>query len=265
MTTPAAPSTEAIEPLRYPDHTHLPCGPGEAARPYKPLPTHKDLPDKDGAFVRNTQEPHQSALLEQSLSPVLRRLHPNHDYFIGMDTGLYWRIIEPPLRGCKAPDWFLVRGVPHLLDGDLRRSYVLWQEHIAPLIILEYAADGTAQEHDRTPLEGKFWVYEQAIHPSIYGIFEWNSGRLEVFHRVEDQLDPMLPNENGRYPISPLGVELGVWRGRYNDFDDLPWLRWWDAAGNLLPTPGEMAQQAHQKTERLATKLRALGVDPDQP
>ena len=255
MTPPVVP--EAAEALTYPDHTHLPSAPGEKARPFKPLPTHKDLPDKDGAFVRNTQEPYQSALLEESLQPVLRRLHPEGDYFIGMDTGLYWRIIEPPLRGCKAPDWFLVRGAPHLLDGEMRRSYVLWQEHIAPLIILEYATDGTAQELDRTPWEGKFWVYEQMVHPPFYGIFEWDMGRLEMFHLTEGGLAPMPANEHGRYPIAPLGVELGVWRGRYSDFD-VPWMRWWDAEGKLLPTRGEEA-------ERLAAKLRALGVDPDQP
>lgn len=262
MTTPTV--SDAAEPLKYPDHTHLPSAPGEKARPFKPLPTHKDLPYEDGAFVRNTQEPYQSALLEESLAPVLRRLHPQGDYFIGKDTGLYWRIIEPPLRGCKAPDWFLVRGVPHALDGEMRRSYVLWQEHIAPLIILEYATDGTAQELDRTPWEGKFWVYEQVVHPPMYGIFEWDTGRLEVFHQVNERLEPMPANESGRYPVAPLGVELGVWRGRYSDFE-APWLRWWDAAGHLLPTPEEQVEEAHQRAERLAAKLRALGVDPERP
>jgi Uma2 family endonuclease len=268
MTTPIVP--EAVEPLTYPDHTHLPSAPGEKARPYKPLPDHTQLPDKDGAFVRNIQEPHQSALLLESLLPVLRRLHPENDYFVGMDTGLYWRIIEPPLRGRKAPDWFYVPGVPHLLKGQRRRSYVLWQEHIAPLVLLEYASGDGAEERDRTPWEGKFWVYEQIVRPSVYGIFEWGTGRLEMFHLVEDRFVPMPANEHGRYPIGPLGVELGVWHGRYNEYD-APWLRWWDAEGIMLQAPGEEAERLKQQVdesrllaERLAVKLRALGVDPTQ-
>jgi hypothetical protein len=36
----------------------------------------------------------------------------------------------------------------------------------------------------------------------------------------------------------------------------LPWLRWWDAAGNLLLTGDERA-------DRLAAKLREMGGDPD--
>ena len=47
-----------------------------------------------------------------------------------------------------------------------------------------------------------------------------------------------------------------IWQGKYADYE-LPWLRWWDAQGNLLPT-GE------EKTVRLAEKLKSLGVDPDQ-
>jgi len=269
MTAPAVPET--VEPLKYPDHTHLPYEPGDRTLPFRPLPDHKQLPDKDGSFVRNTQEPFQSALLTESLLPVLGRLHPDEDYFIGLDTGLYWRIIEPPLRGVKAPDWFLVRGVPHLLNGEMRRSYVMWQEFIAPQLILEYASGNGSEERDRTPWEGKLWVYEQVVRPAFYGIFTWETGRLEMFHLLEQRLEPMSPNEHGRFPIRPLEVELGVWRGRYAAFE-APWLRWWDAAGNLIPTPGEraeqagrQAEQARQQAERLAAKLRALGVDPEQP
>jgi hypothetical protein len=66
----------------------------------------------------------------------------------------------------------------------------------------------------------------------------------------------LLPaNERGHYPIAPLGVELGIWQGRYKNVE-LPWLRWWDEQGNLLLTGEERA-------ERLAAQLRALGVEID--
>ena len=94
-----------------------------------PLPDHSELPDKDGVPERNSLEPWQSALLSETLDPVLRRLRPSGDYFIGQDCGIYWEKTDPAPLGCKAPDWYLVVDVPRLLDGQMRRSYVLWQEY----------------------------------------------------------------------------------------------------------------------------------------
>ena len=80
----------------------------------------------------------------------------------------------------------------------------------------------------------------------------------------------MSPNQRGHYPIAPLGVELGIWQGTYLGVE-LPWLRWWDAQGNLLLSGTEKAQQAESKleqerlrAERLADRLRAMGIDPEQ-
>jgi hypothetical protein len=53
-----------------------------------------------------------------------------------------------------------------------------------------------------------------------------------------------------------------LWQGRYQDVE-LPWLRWWDLQGNLLPTSEERAEQQAKRIERLATQLRARGVEPE--
>src|SRR4051812_38405367 len=82
------------------------------------LPTHLDLPDKDGAIVENWQEHPQGILLTDSILPVVDRLFPNKNCGIGQGSGIYWRITDPALRGALAPDWFLVPGVHRLLvDG----------------------------------------------------------------------------------------------------------------------------------------------------
>jgi hypothetical protein len=76
-------------------------------------------------------------------------------------------------------------------------------------------------------------------------------------------------NERGHYPIEPLGVELGIWQGVYQN-QEWPWLRWWDIGGNLLLTAEERleqerqekelaqqrAEQERQRAERLAEQLR---------
>jgi Uma2 family endonuclease len=234
-----------------------------------PLPDHKQLPETDGSIVQNVQEHPQSILLTDSITPVLAAVYPDGQYAIGQDSGIYWRLTTPPLDGCKAPDWFLVPGVPPLLDGEVRRSYVMWQEIEAPLVLIEFVSGDGSEERDRTPFTGKFWVYERGIRAPYYAIFEVERDRVEVYELKASRYRRMQPNERGHFPIEPLGVELGLWHGPYRNMD-LPWLRWWDAKGNLLPTSEERAAttearllQEQKRNERLAERLRALGVDPD--
>jgi hypothetical protein len=95
----------------------------------------------------------------------------------------------------------------------------------------------------------------------------------------------MTPNERGHYPITPMQVELGLWRGIVLNQPEQLWLRWWDLDGNLLLTGHEQAErerqekeqalqqleQERQKRHQLAQQLKsltpeqlqALGIDPE--
>jgi Uma2 family endonuclease len=234
------------------------------------LPDHTQLPDSDGTFVKNFQEHPQSILLTESIWSKLEQLHPDGQFAIGQDSGIYWRITEPPQRGAEAPDWFYVANVPSTLDGQMRRSYVLWQEIVAPSIVIEFVSGNGEEERDQTPYKGKFWVYEQAIRVPFYAIYEVQKSSVEVYHLLEGKYQLMSANERGHYYIPPLGVELGLWQGIYKNVE-LPWLRWWDEQGKLLPTPEEVAieerqraEQEKQRADRLAAKLRDLGVNLDE-
>ena len=248
-------------------------------------PDHTQLPESDGTFVKNFQEHPQSILLTDSITPVLQRIHPDANYCIGQDSGIYWRLTDPLERGAEAPDWFYVPNVPPTLDGQLRRSYVMWQELIAPLVVLEFVSGNGAQERDRTPLlrsgqqetkPGKFWIYENVIRPAFYGIYEVSKASVEVYYLMENRYRLVAANERGHYPIEPLGVELGIWQGRYQNVD-LPWLRWWDSEGNLLLAGSERADveqqradveqqradRAEQELETLRAQLRSAGIQPE--
>ncbi|GAX39481.1 hypothetical protein NIES4075_04370 [Tolypothrix sp. NIES-4075] len=241
-----------------------------------PFPDHTQLPESDGTFVKNWQEHPQSILLTDSITPVLKQLHPDGEYCIGQDLGIYWRLTDPPEKGALSPDWFYVGNVPPLLDGLTRRSYVLWREFIAPLIALEFVSGNGSEERDKTPWTGKFWIYEQVIHPAFYGIYEVKKASVEVYKLIGGQYQLLTANERGHYPIAPLGVELGIWQGEYQNAE-LPWLRWWDLQGNLLLSGDERAEQESQRAEqesqraeqerqradRLTAQLRSLGVEPE--
>jgi hypothetical protein len=71
-----------------------------------------------------------------------------------------------------------------------------------------------------------------------------------------------VPFLHSKTPILPLGVELGIWQGRYMN-QTFPWLRWWDSQGNLLLAGEERAEREQQRAAQFAAKLRELGVDPD--
>lgn len=225
------------------------------------LPDHTELPEEDGTFVQNFHEHPQSVLLTETLWPILQTLHPDGQFTIGQDSGIYWRITEPLEKGAIAPDWFYVPDVPPTLNGVIRRSYVMWQEHVAPLIVMEFVSATDGGERDRTPGDGKFWIYEKAIHAPFYVIYDADKGLVDVYTLSEGRYQPVAPNERKHFPIPRLGIELGIWRGKYKNMH-LPWLRVWDAQGNLLPTPEERATQEAQRAERLAAKLRELGIDP---
>jgi Uma2 family endonuclease len=216
------------------------------------FPDHTQLPESDGTFVKYFQEHPQSVILTDSIDPVLRHLHPDGQYAIGQDCGIYWRETEPPEKGAEAPDWFYVPGVPARIEGQIRRSYVLWREFITPTIVLEFASGDGSEERDRTPLAcsiegetirpGKFWVYEQVMRIPYYGIYQITHETLEVYHLVDTSYQRIAPNERGHYPIAPMQVELGLWRGSYSSHTDELWVRWWDKNGNLLLTGQEAAE-----------------------
>jgi len=239
------------------------------------FPDHTQLPESDGTFVKNFQEHPQSLILTDSIGQILQQRHPDGQYAIGQDCGIYWRETEPAEQGAEAPDWFYVPNVPPNIDGQVRRSYVLWREHIAPLIALEFASGNGDEERDRTPLSrtdegvvtkpGKFWVYERVMRIPYYGIYQVNNGRLEVYRLIDGYYQLLELNQRGHFPIAPLGVELGLWQGSYQN-QTMLWLRWWDEEGNLLLIGDERAQlerlRGEQQRERAEQeRLRAESAE----
>jgi Uma2 family endonuclease len=267
--------------------------PAKIARSAAPrLPDHTQLPAEDGSIVHNFEELKQSMLLTDCLEPVLEQRHPDGRYCIGQDTGIYWRLPapgEPPGEAAVAPDWFYVPGVAPGPEGRIFRSYVMWQEKKPPLVLLEYVSGSGREERDRTPLIGKFWIYEQRVRAPYYGIYEAEKARLDMHRLVKGHYRRQRPNSRGHYFIKPLGVELGLWKGRFLN-KTMPWLRWFDRQGRLLPygrdearqerwekelalRRAEQERQARERAEqvvdeqkmrieRLAEQLRALGVEP---
>ncbi len=99
---------------------------------------------------------------------------------------------------------------------------------------------------------------------------------MQAFRLVEGRYQRAELTE-GRLVIPEIELSLGLWRGSYEDIEHL-WLRWMTVSGDLIPLPIEelaaaqqiaknaerRAQDAQQRAEKLAARLRELGIDPEQ-
>lgn len=103
-----------------------------------------DLPSEDPEEPGLPDEYH--ALQPQLLSRALRVLATLADQlFSASDLNLYYDPRHPLWH--KRPDWFLVVGVPRLYQSrDLRESYVIWDEKVTPLLVVEFLSPGTDAE-----------------------------------------------------------------------------------------------------------------------
>jgi Uma2 family endonuclease len=254
------------------------------------LPTMHDLPSDDPLEPGLPDEFHglQPQLLAETLN--LTGYAPS-EMFCAFDLNLYY---DPEHTGWyKRPDWFLAVGVPRLYGGkSSRSSYVIWDEKVPPVIVVEFLSPGTEAEDlgrfapkPTTPKPGKppgkFTVYEKILQVPNYVVYDEPTSQVRHFRLVNGryQLKPIVP-QSPQLWIPEIGRGLGRWSGSFRGITQT-WLRWCDAQGNWLLTEAE-AERAEAEAERakteieragkeveraekekLANYLRSIGIDPD--
>ncbi|MGA7936919.1 MAG: Uma2 family endonuclease, partial [Kovacikia sp.] len=253
------PSTPAIVP------------PDPPLPPWQTLPTMYDLPSEALEEPGLPDEFHD--LQPQLLSRTLRlNAYATGQFFTGSDLNLYYDSVHP--LWYKRPDWFLSVDVPRLYQGDLRRSYVIWQEGRAPFVVVEFLSPGTEKEDlgpyaesesaaleslpeidpstpttdqsgnglalEETP-PAKWVVYEQILRVPYYIVFSRYTNSLRFFqlvggHYQEQSVDPVQP----RLWLPELNIGLGLWQGEFEGISR-PWLRWYDVQHDWIATDTEQA------------------------
>ncbi|WP_228055824.1 Uma2 family endonuclease [Lusitaniella coriacea] len=237
--------------------------------PKETLPTMYDLPSEDPEEPGLPDEYHdlQPALLRHTFNS---ECYSPEEVFIGADMNIYYDVRHPLWH--KRPDWFLAVGVPRLYEEtDLRLSYVVWQEGVNPLVIVELLSPGTAKEdlgdfgdeekvvarpYSIPSPKSKWEVYEQVLRIPYYIVFDRYTNRLWFFQLVGtryqlQELDPQSP----QIWIPELQLGMGLWEGEYEGITRL-WLRWRDAQGNWIPTPAQEAQQKAQEAQQQAQEAQ---------
>ncbi|WP_254566111.1 Uma2 family endonuclease [Oscillatoria sp. HE19RPO] len=218
------------------------------------LPDDFVLPDDP---VENTEHPLLANALSQALPSALAE-----EALIVANFALCAEINNRTI--VKAPDWMYVRPIEPWPHPYPRRSYTPHTEGPVPLVVMEFLSDTYGEEYSVEFQQriGKWYFYERVVKVPIYAIFKAQTATLEVYQLESDRYQIQTTNVEGRYWIPGLELFLGVWQGKRANRTGY-WLRWWNAEGELLLWPEERAEQERQRAERLAQRLRDLGVDPD--
>jgi Uma2 family endonuclease len=220
------------------------------------LPTMYDLPSEDPEEPGLPDEFHglQPQLLKRTLQ---LSNYSQQEIFSALDMNLYY---DPNHTSWyKRPDWFLVVGVSRLYKGfDARSSYVLWDEKVSPILVIEFLSPGTESEDlgrfaIKPPISKpgkppcKFDVYESIVKIQNYIVYDEETQQLRYFRLVNGRYqEQLLAKNNPLLWIPELDLGLGIWHDR---FDELPqaWLRWCDRGGNFCLTDTEQERENTQR------------------
>ncbi|PSB56582.1 Uma2 family endonuclease [Chamaesiphon polymorphus] len=243
------------------------------------LPTADELPCSDDTPVDNELQ----ELIPSLLKSILQILWVDRlDWFFGIDMGIYYHPEQPPI----VPDGFLSLNVERFYDEDLRPSYVLWEEEVAPILVLEVVSNTIGGEYTT-----KLVRYAQmgVLYYVIYNPKRRRKAKLEIYKLVNGSYELQAAN-----PLWMPEIGLGIGNERVN-YGGLTrdWLYWYDESNQRYTSPSEQielerqkatvesqradsesqranlesqrADLENQRADRLAAQLRALGIEPEVP
>ncbi len=197
------------------------------------------------------------------------------DFYAFGNLTIYYSPEQKKNQNFRGPDFFVV------LDTERkpRKSWVVWEEGGKyPNVIVELLSNSTANV-DRTE---KKRIYQDIFRTPEYFWFSPDTLEFQGFELLRGQYEEIKPNEQGQLWSQQLQLFLGVSEQK---------LRFFTPEGELVPTPEEAAQIAEQRAseaeesaetekqqreaaqqqleteqqrnQRLAAKLRELGINPD--
>jgi len=242
---------------------------------------------EDDTPVDNLQSEKQQRLLVEPLYSAKPLSSP---FLAAANVGLFYKLNGDPI----VPDMMLSLGVQCADDFSKKqnRSYFVWEFGKLPEVCIEIVSN---QEGDELTLsrksqqKGKTTIkkdlYAQIRIPyyvvfdplrQIQGENEMNRALLRVWlnsaGRYTELTLPEGISEVGQTVwLEEVGLGLTLWSGQFEADVTRLWLRWCDHEGRVIPTGAEgqeIERQGReverQRAERLAERLRAMGVNPDE-
>jgi Uma2 family endonuclease len=195
------------------------------------------------------------------------------NFYVTGNLTIYYSPEQKKSEEFRGPDFFVA------LDAEKRerRSWVVWQEGGKyPNVIIEFLSDSTAAV-DRGL---KKQIYQDTFRTPDYFWFHPDTLEFKGFHLVDGAYQELTPTPEGWLWSQQLQLYLVIYNQQLRFFTPekalvlLPE----EAASEQLQQRSEQLQQISQRlqqtaqqleqerrrAERLATQLRAAGLDPDQ-
>ncbi len=217
----------------------------------KPSQSAVIYPDSDGQpMADNTKQFRWILVIQQNLEWLFA---DNSQVFVAGD--LLWYPVEGDNKTRTAPDVMVVLGRP---KGD-RGSYRQWEEeNIAPQVVFEILSpeNRRAEMSRKLLFYDRFGVDEYYIYdPDKNELSGWvrREGFLDVIESMADWISPQLQI---KFDLS--AEELQIFRP-----DGQRFLSYVEIA-QRAEEERQRAEAAEAKINRLAEKLREMGIDPEQ-
>ena len=193
---------------------------------------------------------------------------PATDFYAGGNMFVYYSSTQAMNRDFRGPDFFVVLDV----DGTAeRQGWVVWKEGGRyPDVIVELMSRSTK----KVDVGVKKELYDRIFKTTDYFVYDpFDPSKFQGWHLNGNYTD-LKPNDRGWLWSEKLGLWLGSWQGTIGN-ETTTWLRFYNPNGSLVMLPNEAeaqraglesqrAESEKQRADRLASKLRELGIDPDQ-
>ncbi|MCP4646966.1 MAG: Uma2 family endonuclease [bacterium] len=227
------------------------------------VPAVDEMPDishivtEDHTPVDNLFSAKQQRLL---VEPLYSSWKPGRSFIADANVGVF-ALHETPV----VPDMFLSLDVQTGEDwwAKENRSYFVWKHGKPPEIAVEVVSNTVGEETGN-----KFRKYAR-IGVLYYVIFDPQE-------LLQDKPLTIYELHRGRYvplqnlQLAKVGLSMMLWDGMFEG-KYAQWLRWCDLKGRVIPTGLELsvlerrfADQESQRAERLAEKLKALGISVEE-
>jgi Uma2 family endonuclease len=206
-----------------------------------------DLPYDDGEPLESNWHRLQINLLGDMLH---QHWAERTDYFAGGNMFVYYSLEQARNRDYKGPDFFVVLGV----DGTRpRNSWIVWQEEGRyPDLIIELLSPSTVDQD----LGPKKDLYARVFKTAEYFCVDPEDWSLRGWRLRNMHYEAMQPDERGWLWSGILQLWLGFQEGQFQG-TAANWLRYFTAAGALVPTAEEAAATAEARAAAAQARAEA--------
>ena len=227
---------------------------------------------EDDTPVDNFQSEKQQRLL---VEPLYSCWSPDVPFIAASNVGLFYGLKLDPI----VPDAFLSLNVRMPADWSQKknRSYFVWEFGKVPEVCIEIVSNRKGNELDSKKADyARIGIPYYAMFDPLQQLQrqdELNGKMLKVWALTAGQYVELVEP----FWLQTVNLGLTLWNGAFEE-QELTWLRWCDREGQVIPTGAEGREIERQRTEaerqgreverqradRLAERLRSMGINPDE-